>query len=322
MMRLVYSKHYNIGLFGLERLHPFDSRKYGRAWTVLRRRFGRQLDANWIRPRRPAATDQLRLIHTAEYLSSLRKPDNVADALELPPLRRAPAWLLDWCVLRPMRWAVQGSIIGAEAALDDGLAVNLSGGYHHASPDRGEGFCIYADVAIAIAALRNTQRLADTDRIAYIDLDAHQGNGVCHAFRDDACVFIFDMYNPSIYPWHDLAAKDRIDCDLPLPDGCSSSEYLDLLKQRLPGFIDSISSSAPVKLAVYNAGTDIVCDDPLGALNISPEAILKRDLLVVEELRRRGIPTLMVLSGGYTRSSYELVADSVTELAHRFFFDE
>ena len=210
-----------------------------------------------------------------------------------------------------------GTIIAARECLDHGLAVNLSGGYHHAKPTGGEGFCIYSDIALAVHALRADGLLAEHDRIAYVDLDAHQGNGVCHAFMDDRQVFIFDMYNATIYPSDDTEARDRVDCDVRLTSNCHETEYLRELTGRLPGFLDSVSRSQRIGLAIYNAGTDVLIDDPLGRLNVTADGILQRDLFVVQQLRQRSIPTVMLLSGGYTRDSYRLVADSVIRLIER-----
>jgi histone deacetylase 11 len=313
MPRVVYSRHYNIGFYGLERLHPFDSRKYGRAWKVLRRHFGPSLSQFHAQPTRPANREELLLVHTEGYLKQLRDAKYVAAALEVPPIRYLPGWAIDWHVLRPMRWATNGTIIAAQEALQHGLAVNLSGGYHHAKPDRGEGFSIYADAGIAVASLRKNKLIAESDRIVCIDTDAHQGNGVCHTFMQDNRVFIFDIFNCRIYPIFDVDARKRIDCEVPITSSCTDSEYMRELCNRLPGFLDSVSKSR-IGLAVYNAGTDIFAGDPIGGLNISASTILARDLFVVSELRKRRIPTVMVLSGGYTKQSFQLVADSVIAL--------
>lgn len=313
MPRVVYSRHYNIGFYGLERFHPFDSRKYGRAWRLLRRHFGKNLRSLHVRPTRPANRGEIQLVHTAKYLDRLRDVKYVAAALEVPQVRYLPGWALDWHVLSPMRWATNGTILAAREALKHGFAVNLSGGYHHAQPDRGEGFSIYADVGIAVASLRADNLIDDTARIAYIDTDAHQGNGVCHTFVDDRRVFIFDIYNCRIFPVFDVDARKRIDCDVGITGSCTDSDYMRELHKRLPGYLDSVGN-CPIGLAVYNAGTDVFAGDPLGDLNISASTILERDLYVVGELRKRGIPTVMVLSGGYTKQSYQLVADSVIAL--------
>src|SRR5262249_50238417 len=97
-----------------------------------------------------------------------------------------PAWMLAWRVLRPRRWAARGSVLAAKAALADGAAVNLSGGYHHAKPSRGEGFCVFSDIGLIVQLLRREKLLQDSDTIIYVDLDAHQGNGVCHQFLTDS----------------------------------------------------------------------------------------------------------------------------------------
>ena len=313
MPRIVYSRNYNIGFYGLERLHPFDSRKYGRAWRLLRRRFGAKISRLHVRPRRAASGEEISLVHSNDYLSRLRNPKYVASALEIPQIQRLPSWAIDWHVLRPMRWATRGSILAAINALEHGFAVNLSGGYHHAKPNHGEGFSIYADIGIAVASLRAQKSIANDSRIAYIDTDAHQGNGVCHTFMSDSRVFIFDIFNSHIYPIFDVNARKRVDCDVGVTSSITDSEYMAELQHRLPGFLDSVGRS-PISLAIYNAGTDVFAGDPLGGMNISATTIYKRDLFVVRELRKRGIPTMMVLSGGYTKQSYQLVADSVIGL--------
>jgi histone deacetylase 11 len=121
------------------------------------------------------------------------------------------------------------------------------------------------------------------------------------------------MYNPRIYPAYDTAARERIDCDVPLPSGCGDTGYLELLKTRLPGFLDGVSTTRP-RLAIYNAGTDIYEHDFLGGLSVSAEGIIERDRFVIDELSRRGIPCAMVLSGGYHRESYRIIAESIGRL--------
>lgn len=313
MPKVVYSRHYNIGFYGLERLHPFDTRKYGRVWRLLHQHFGRRLSEMKIATDRAASRDELLLVHSEAYLNKLRDSSYLARALEVPIVSRTPGWLVDRHVLKPMRWATRGTMQAAEAALDEGLAVNLSGGYHHAKPDEGEGFSIYADIGIAVASLRKQGRLSPTDRFVYVDTDAHQGNGVCHTFMSDNRAFLFDIFNGSIYPRYDTEARQRVDCAIPITAACTDAEYMQALRSRLPGFLDSVCRS-PVGLAIYNAGTDVFAEDPLGGLRISAATIVERDLYVVSELRKRNLPTVMVLSGGYTKESYQLVAASVIEL--------
>ncbi len=307
-MSVIFSRHYDIGLLGLERLHPFDARKYGRAFKTLKRRFGRDL-GGWLTPTdRQASAAELSLVHPAAHLAGLRSPATLAGALELPLVARLPAWLSDRAVLRPMRWATRGTILAAEAALDHGWAVNLAGGYHHASATSAEGFCVYADVPIAVAAMRNAGALAPDDRVLYIDTDAHQGNGVARAFLDDPRARLYDLYNGDLYP-NDREAIARLDADHPLPSGTADDAYLALLERTLPAFLDAHAAGA--RLAIYNAGTDVFAGDTLGALALSADAVLARERLVLTTLSARGLPWLMVPSGGYSRTSHSLLSGAV-----------
>ena len=314
-LKIVYSPHYNISFFGIEWLHPFDSRKYGRAWRLLRRQFGTALFRHHIDVDRPASNEELSLVHTPEYLNALRSSPVIASALEIPLLGLLPGWLLAWRVLRPMRWAVRGSVIAARAALQNGAAINLSGGYHHAKPDQGEGFCVFSDIALIVQQLRREKLLQPADTIIYVDLDAHQGNGVCHQFLSDERVLIFDMYNGDIYPRSDFQARDRINSNVPLPCDCPAHEYLEALRQRLPPFLAAQAGATP-RLAIYNAGTDVFVGDQLGGLCLSGDDILNRDLFVIQQLRQHRIPFVMLLSGGYSRQSHRLVANTVARLLH------
>jgi len=156
--------------------------------------------------------------------------------------------------------------------------------------------------------MQRDARLAEGSRIAYIDLDAHLGNGVAWCFREDPRLFHFDMHNNQIYPSYDSVAKQRVDCLIPVSPNWSGREYLDTLRERLPPFLDSVSRSASIGLAVYNAGTDVLESDPLGALRLSLDDVLARDRFVLETLRERNLPTVVLTSGGYTSISYQAIA--------------
>jgi histone deacetylase 11 len=316
-MRIVYSRQYNITFFGIEHLHPFDSQKYGRAWDVLRKECGPVLAKYHQTVDRPASDEELLMVHTSEYLQTLRSSLAIAAALEMPQLAVLPASILQWRILRPMRWAVRGSVLAGRAALQSGLAVNLSGGYHHAKPGKGEGFCLFSDAALIIRQLRADGQLGATAPVAYIDLDAHQGNGVCHECRDDPSVRIFDMYNRDIYPRGDLVARQRIDCNVPLEFNTTGAHYLRLLRSRLPAFLDESSCADPPRLAIYNAGTDPYAYDQLGGMCLSAADILERDLFVIDQLQSRRIPVVMLLSGGYSKESFQLVAATIRKLLQR-----
>lgn len=311
MVAVVFSPRYDIRFFGLERLHPFDARKYGRAWADLQRRLGSRLGRHHLAVDREASDAELLLGHTPEYLARMRRSGPMGEALGLPAFGWLPSFLARWRLATPMRWAVRGTILAARAALEKGFAINLSGGYHHAKPDHGEGFCLFSDIAIAVRQLRQEGTLAPDARIAYVDLDAHQGNGVCAQFKNDPGVFLYDQFNEDIYPIFDQAARDRIDCAVPVATGCSGGEYLALLRSRLPGFLDNVSRSRSIDLGIYNAGTDVFTGDPLGGLDLSADDVRTRDLFVIDEFRRRRVPVVMLPSGGYTRESYRLIAASV-----------
>jgi len=257
--------------------------------------------------------EELLLVHSREYLASLHSRAKLASILELPALRFLPGWVTAWRVLRPMRWATRGSVIAAKAALQTGAAINLSGGYHHAKPNFGEGFCVFSDAALIVHQLRHEKLLQPDDTVAYVDLDAHHGNGVCHQFLADGRVSIFDMYNESIYPGRELEAHERIDYNLPLPFGCPGAEYLAILRENLPRFLDSQDKNQ-LRLAIYNAGTDVFAGDKLGGMGLSADDVLDRDLFVIHEFQQRQIPFVMLLSGGYSRQSYQLVANTIAKL--------
>jgi histone deacetylase 11 len=313
--KIVFSPDYDIRFFGLEKLHPFDSCKYSRARATLRTRFGKGVEDYLIHPGAPVARRDLEMVHTPAYLDRLRSSAHVAGVLEMPIVAPMPIALVGSHVLKPMRLATAGTVRAFELALQGGLAINLSGGYHHASADRGEGFCVYGDVALAVAKLRESGALVrGRDSILYVDLDAHQGNGVTRFFRDDRDVFILDVYNADIYP-RDRDAIARIDVDVPISSGTSDSEYLAKLRNALGRALRNCSNS---RLAVYNAGTDVYQGDSLGRLNLSAAAVLERDKMVLDTLTGAGIPCAMVLSGGYSKDSYSLIAAAVGYVLERW----
>jgi len=305
----VYSPEYDIRFFGLEKLHPFDSGKYGRAWQLLEERFGEALTPLRIEPAGEISGADLLLVHSQRYLDSLNDAVVLATALELPFLAQIPAPLIHGHILRPMRLATEGTSLAVQRALQTGgVAVNLSGGYHHASGERGEGFCLYADVAIAVArARRGGQLTPGKDRILYIDLDAHQGNGVERAFLNDPALSIVDAYNAAIYP-QDRVAEQRIDRAIPLPPGTGNAVYLARVHETMT---EALRNQGPFPLAIYNAGTDVHADDQLGGLALTDAGVLQRDTLVLDALIAAQIPTVVLPSGGYSTRSYHLIYETL-----------
>jgi len=302
-LRLVFTPHYDIGLWGMERLHPFDSRKYGRTWNGLRKRFGSALDGITITPSAPVSDQDLLRIHTLKYLATLTSSKVIARALEIYPLRWLPNSVLRARLLEPMRWATQGTIDAAHWAVSNGCAINLSGGYHHAHADHGEGFCLFADIPVAIAALRASGGLHAIDKVIIVDLDAHRGNGFEAIYIQDDDVQFFDLYNFQAYPG-DLDEPNRFPHLHPLRAGMDGEGYHNVLRRHLPIFLDEHRDA---KLVFYNAGTDILAGDPIGHLNVAADQVFERDRYVIDQFDDRGFPWVMLPSGGYTSHSHELM---------------
>jgi histone deacetylase 11 len=302
---LVYHPAYNITAFGLERLHPFDSRKYRRIHDALIAR-GLRSRPDFVHPR-PARKHDLLKVHTPEYLQTLRSKQVLASILEVPVVSRLPRWLIDWRILRPMRYATGGTILACRLALEHGIAINLGGGYHHAAASWGGGFCVYADAALAAKVLHDEQRVR---RVLVVDLDAHQGNGTAAVFQDWPWASIVDLYETDLFP----ARKESEDYPLPVPPGLTGSEYLGLLREHLP---EAINAAQP-DLVIYNAGSDPFVDDALARFRLTREALIERDLFVVDTVREHNIPIALVLSGGYSSESWRIHADSIEGILTRF----
>jgi histone deacetylase 11 len=304
--RVLYTPAYDVALLGLERLHHFDGRKSTRALRLVRSALGATLDGLVMAPETPVTLPSLRLIHEEGYLASLRHSAVVSKVLEVGALRWLPGVALDRAVLRPMRWAVQGTIDATRNALTHGAAINLAGGYHHAHRDHGEGFCAYADIPIAIEAMRRDGLLSERDRVIIIDLDAHRGNGFESIYEHDERVVYFDLYSAQVYPGplqHPASHMSLFGCRF----GMTDQAYFDTLEKHLP----EVLNKSPFALALYNAGTDVLAGDPLGGLGLTREAVLRRDRYVIESLESAGIPWVMVPSGGYTDESHRLLAGTV-----------
>lgn len=301
---VVFSPRYDMHLGGIEKRHPFDTRKYGRVFQMLCERS--ILTGSDHHAPRPVSEAELLVVHTRTYMQSLESAENIAMVAEVGELRSVPVSLLKSHLLEPMLHATGGTLLGVELALQHGWAVNLGAGYHHAKADKGSGFCYFADINLAI---HKFLRLRPQSRLMVLDLDAHQGNGVEATLAGDPRVAVVDLFNEGTFPC-DLEARRFIQYPFPLKSGCGTDEYLKLLRRELPRMLDEERPS----FLIYNAGTDILDGDPLGLLAISKEGILERDLLVFVEAQRRGIPILMVLSGGYTQLSAGIIADSLSTI--------
>jgi histone deacetylase 11 len=305
---IIYSPDYDIHFGGIEKLHPFDTRKYSHAYDLAYKTLGDKLTRATLTPTQPVSDEDLLLVHTSAYLKSLKSVQVLVNALEFPPLALFPYPMIEKHLLLPMRLATMGTIIAAREALNCGLAVNMSGGYHHASADKGEGFTVFSDMSIAIMKLRAEGLLSRTDRVMLIDLDAHQGNGHERIFYDDNTVNIFDMYNGSIYP-NDVYARKRINWNLSLASGTRDAQYLNALHDYLPRALNEMDTVP--KLAFYIAGTDIYEGDSLGALRITEDGVFARDKFVFDTMVGAGIPLVMLLAGGYSHDSYRFIARTI-----------
>jgi histone deacetylase 11 len=305
MIPIIYHPRYNITAFGLQRLHPFDGRKYRRIHDALIAD-GFRTPADFVRPE-PVRREDLERVHSPEYLGTLRDARVLAGILEVPILARLPAVFTDWRVLASMRHATGGTILACRMAIERGLAINLAGGYHHAAATWAAGFCIYADIPIAAAVLHEEGLIR---RVLVVDLDAHQGDGTAATIHGWPWASIFDVYQRDLFP----GSKQPEDFPVPIPAGLEGDEYLAIVESALPRALDEASPD----LLIYNAGSDPFAEDPLTRLRLSREDLARRDLLVAAMARDRGIPLAMVLSGGYARDSWRVHADGIEAILRRF----
>ncbi len=229
----------------------------------------------------PAEIEDVLLVHTADYITRLR-----SGTLTTREIRRLG---LPWSksLVRRSFLACSGTINAARRALENGVASNLAGGTHHAFPDRGEGFCVLNDVAIAIRVLRR-EKLAE--RFLIIDCDVHQGNGTAFIFKDDADVFTFSMHGAKNYPLF----KEISSLDIELPDKTGDAEFLETLNEALP----RIFRHNP-NIVFYLGGADPFEKDKLGRLGLTIEGLRRRDEMILSFAKERETPIVTTMSGGY-----------------------
>ena len=242
---------------------------------------------------RPASFDQLCRVHTVDYLESLREPGSLTRVLGV----RIPADDEDR-FLDLQRAMVGGTLLATRTALETGgMAVNLGGGLHHAHAGRGGGFCVFNDVAVAVATFREH---GFAGRVAVVDLDLHDGDGTRAIFARDPSVHTFSIHNR---PWDEVDAVE--DTAVALGDDVRDDAYLAALEERLPPVLDRFRPA----LVFYLAGCDPAADDALGNWRISAAGMLARDRFVVGRLRRLGDPpTVVTLAGGYGRNAWRYTA--------------
>ena len=260
--------------------HVFPTRKY----RLVRDRLladGTIVEADVALPE-PATDEQVALVHTADYVrkikaGALSREEELVLEVPFSPALREASWL-----------CAGGSILAARLALDRGVAVHLGGGFHHAFPDHGEGFCLINDVAIAIRVLQLARRVL---RALVVDLDVHHGNGTAAIFQDDVDVFTFSMHQERNYP----AWKPPSDLDLGLEDGTGDADYLAALERHLP---EVLARHRP-ELVFYLAGADPYQFDQLGGLGLTLEGLRRRDEIVFGAAKAADAPVAVCLAGGY-----------------------
>jgi acetoin utilization deacetylase AcuC-like enzyme len=298
-MYALYSDHYTIEL---PSHHTFPIGKY----RLIREQLLAEgtLSPDELLEPTPAAATDVRLVHTDAYWDQL-----TSGTLPASLLRRMG---LPWseALVRRSRASVQGTLTAARIAIQDRVAVNLAGGTHHAFPDRGEGYCVLNDIAVAIRCL---QRDAWMQRMAVIDCDVHQGNGTAAIFADEPDIFTFSIHGANNYP----LVKVPGSLDIGVPDGIGNEEYLRLLDSSLPKILEDFRPG----LAFYLAGVDPHERDRLGRLRLTHEGLCALDAMVLQACRDAGIPVVVTLGGGYGQDIADTVAAhcNTVRMARRVF---
>lgn len=291
-MRLFYT---DVFVLPLPAGHRFPMEKYARLRQAL-------LDCGEFSPADfhlpPAATDEeLARAHDMAYIRAVsdgQLPEKVQKAIGFP-----------WSpgMVERSRRSAGATLAAARAAFEDGISANLAGGTHHAFRDRGEGFCIFNDAAVAARALQ-AEGLAR--RVLIVDLDVHQGNGTASILAGDDSIFTFSMHGARNFPF----TKEQSDLDIELPDGCSDAAYL----LQLDHALDTAFDLARPDAVLYLAGADPYQDDRLGRLALSFEGLAERDRRVIGRCRQLGLPLAIAMAGGYARQIDDTVRIHATTL--------
>jgi acetoin utilization deacetylase AcuC-like enzyme len=249
--------------------------------------------------------DLLEGIHTSEYLSSLL-------SLELSEREQKVSGFIHSSELIERELTImEGTRLAAELALIDGCTFNIAGGTHHAFSDRGEGFCLLNDQAIAARWLQvNT----DIKRVLIVDLDVHQGNGTAQIFSGNDSVYTFSMHGKNNYP----IKKERSNLDIELPDGILDEEYIEILD----GALKKIISEFEPDFVFYQSGVDVLSSDKLGRLGLSVEGCKKRDERIYSFASSLKIPIVTTMGGGYSPNVNDIVTAhcNTFKTASNFYF--
>ena len=276
--KLVYHDRYDLNLGP----HVFPSQKYRLIYEALLRENLAE-PADFLAPE-PASDEDILRVHSQEYVRKLKT--GKLSLLELMRLEIPYSKeLIEACWL-----GAGGSILAAQRALADGVAASIGGGFHHAFPDHGEGFCVIHDVAVAIRRLQ-FDRAIETAMV--VDTDVHHGNGTAAIFGGDGTVFTLSIHQENNYP----VPKPPSNIDIHLPDGIGDADYLALLEKNLIRAFDEFHPD----LLFYVSGADPYREDQLGGLALTMDGLKQRDRLVYDHARRHGVPVAITLGGGYAR---------------------
>jgi acetoin utilization deacetylase AcuC-like enzyme len=277
--------------------HTFPMGKYER----LRNRLLAECPAISLAEALPASDGELALAHTPRYVSA------VAEGHLSPAEQREIGFPWSLRMAERARRSVGATIAAARAALTggQGVAANLAGGTHHAQADKGSGYCVFNDVAVAARLMQSEWHRHQSKllRVAVIDLDVHQGNGTAAIFRDDDSVFTMSLHGAKNFPFR----KEASDLDVELPDGCTDTAYLDALDDAMAALWRHHANSPP-GLVFYVAGADPHEGDRLGRLKLSRDGLAERDRRVFSACRERGIAVAVSMAGGYGRDIDDTVA--------------
>jgi acetoin utilization deacetylase AcuC-like enzyme len=282
-MDIFYSDHF---VLPLPPGHRFPMSKY----ALLRERvLASEFGAHCQVP--PEARDEeLLRVHHPDYLARV-----VSGRLSRAE-QQAIGFPWSAAMVQRSRRSAGATLAACRSALRDGTAANLAGGTHHAFADRGEGFCVFNDAAVAARAMQAEGRLA---RVLIVDCDVHQGNGTASIFAGDPSVFTLSIHGQNNFPF----CKVDGDLDVALPDGTGDVAYL----QALSGALDEALARSRAELVIYLAGADPYAGDRLGRLSLTKQGLLSRDQRVFRRCREAGLPVAVVMAGGYARD----IGDSV-----------
>ena len=292
-MKAFYANHF---VLPLPAGHRFPMAKY----QLLRDRIALELPEVQLDQALPASDGELALAHAPEYVQA------IANGSVAPDIQREIGFPWSPAMVERARRSVGATVSAARMAMQQGLAANLAGGTHHASANRGGGFCVFNDAAVAARLMQaehaRVSRLPL--QVAVIDLDVHQGNGTASIFARDRSVFTLSLHGEKNFPFRKVAS----DLDVDLPDGCGDDEYLHALDLAL----DELSRRFRPDLLIYLAGADPLASDRLGRLSLSPDGLEARDRRVFEWAWQRRVPLALTMAGGYGVPIEDTVAVQMT----------